>query len=101
MGKFVKVACRGDIAEGTGKVIEAAGRTLAVFNTGGIFYAVDNACKHSGGPLGDGEVHGTRVICPWHGWEYDFTTGYNVDDPEMKLTCFAVRVEGEDVLVEL
>jgi nitrite reductase (NADH) small subunit/3-phenylpropionate/trans-cinnamate dioxygenase ferredoxin subunit len=40
------------------------------------------------------------VICPWHGWEYDITTGENLDDPAVKVRCFAVKVEGDDVLVE-
>jgi nitrite reductase/ring-hydroxylating ferredoxin subunit len=99
--QFIKVASRGEIAEGSGKVIEAGGRTLALFQANGQFYAIDNTCKHRGGPLGEGEVYGTRVVCPWHGWEYDFATGCNVDDPTMKLTCFAVKVEGNDILVEV
>jgi nitrite reductase/ring-hydroxylating ferredoxin subunit len=41
------------------------------------------------------------VICPLHGWEYDFTTGVSVDDPETRLSCFVVKVDGEDVLIEV
>ena len=101
MAQFIKAARCSDIPEGTGKTIEAGGRTLALFHANGQFYAIDNACRHQGGPLGEGEVYGTRVVCPWHGWEYDFATGCNVDDESMKLACFAVKVEGDDVLVEL
>ena len=101
MGQFIRVARRGDIAEGRGKVIEAGGRAIALFHANGEFYAINNACLHQGGPLGEGEVYGARVICPWHGWEYDLSTGCNVDEPSMKLGCFAVKVEGEDVLVEI
>ncbi|MBV8055733.1 MAG: Rieske 2Fe-2S domain-containing protein [Deltaproteobacteria bacterium] len=101
MAQFIKAARRGDIPEGSGKIIEAGGRTLALFHSNGQFYAIDNACMHRGGPLGEGEVYGTRVVCPWHGWEYDFSTGCNVDDPSMKLACFAIKVEGEDILVEI
>jgi nitrite reductase/ring-hydroxylating ferredoxin subunit len=72
-----------------------------VFHANGEFYAIDNRCLHQGGSLGGGEVYGTRVICPWHGWEYDFSTGCNVDDASMKLTCFRVRVEGDDILLEI
>ena len=101
MAQFIKATQCNEIPEGRGKVIEAAGRTFALFNVGGQFYAIDNSCLHQGGPLGEGEVYGTRVVCPWHGWEYDFSTGCNVDDPSMKLACFAVKVEGDDVLVEI
>ncbi len=101
MAQFIKAARRGDIPEGSGKMIEAGGRTIALFHADGQFYAIDNACKHRGGPLGEGEVYGTRVVCPWHGWEYDFAAGCNVDDPSMKLACFAVKVEGDDILIEI
>jgi nitrite reductase/ring-hydroxylating ferredoxin subunit len=101
MSEFVKVAQRNEIPEGSGKVVEAGGCKIALFNSGGQFYAIDNACRHRGGPLGEGDVYGTRVVCPWHGWEYDFATGCNVDDPGMRLTCFAIKIEGDDVFVEL
>jgi len=101
LAQFIKAARRGDIPEGSGKMIEAGGRTIALFHSDGQFYAIDNACKHRGGPLGEGEVYGTRVVCPWHGWEYDFSTGCSVDDPSMKLACFAVKVEGDDILVAI
>jgi nitrite reductase/ring-hydroxylating ferredoxin subunit len=101
LAQFIKAARCNEIPEGRGMVIEAGGRTLALFHVGGQFYAIDNTCIHQGGPLGEGEVYGTRVVCPWHGWEYDFSTGCNVDDPSMKLACFAVKVEGDDVLVEI
>ena len=101
MAQFIKIAQRGDIPEGSGKTIQVGSCALALFHSGGRFYAIDNACMHQGGPLGEGEVYGTRVICPWHGWEYDFSTGSNVDDPSMKLTCFVVKLQDDDVLVEI
>lgn len=100
MGQFVKVARCDEVADGTGKVVAANGREIALFNAGGRFYAVANECRHQGAPLGKGTVYGTRVVCPLHGWEYDFATGCSVDDPTVKLRCFAVRVEAGDVLVE-
>lgn len=101
MAELVRVAGRGDIPDGTGKVVEARGRKVALFNSNGSFYAIDNACRHLGGSLGEGDVYGTRVVCPLHGWEYDFTTGAGVDDPETRVACFAVTVEGDDVLIEI
>lgn len=101
MSEFVKVANVADVPDGGAKAVEVNGRTLALFNAGGRFYAIDNACRHRGGPLAEGEVYGTRVVCPWHGWEYDFSTGCNVDDPSMKLACFVVRVEDGAVFVQV
>jgi nitrite reductase (NADH) small subunit len=101
MSEFVKVAGRREIPENGAIVVEARGRRIALFNAGGAFYAIDNACRHLGGSLGAGEIYGTRVVCPLHGWEYDFTTGANLDDPEMRVACFAVKLEGNDVFIEI
>jgi nitrite reductase (NADH) small subunit len=99
MTEFVTVARRDDIPDGGGKVVEVHGRKIALFHSAGRFYAIDNTCGHRGGPLGDGRVYGTRVVCPWHGWEYDFATGTNVNYPTIKLACFPVKIENEDVMV--
>ncbi len=101
MASFIKVAVSADIPDGTGTTVDVAGRQIALFNAGGKFYAIDNTCKHRGGPLGEGELDGTRVTCPWHGWEYDITTGANLDDPAVKVGCYPVKVEGDDILVEV
>jgi nitrite reductase/ring-hydroxylating ferredoxin subunit len=101
MGTFVKVAAVGDLAPGQGKVVEANGREIGLFNVGGTFYAVDNVCKHRGGSLGEGELDGSIVTCPLHAWTYDVTSGECFDDPACAIDRFAVKVEGNDVLVEV
>jgi len=100
VSNFIKVASVADVTEGAGKTVEVAGKQIALFNVGGKFYAIDNACKHRGGPLGEGEVDGSTVICPWHGWEYDVTTGVNLDDASVKLGCYPVKVENTDIMIE-
>ena len=99
MAVLTKVAKKADVPPGTGKVVEAGGKTLAVFNCDGRFYAMDNTCRHRGGPLGEGTVSGTDVPCPWHGWEYDVKTGVCQIDPSINVQTFPVKVEGDDVLV--
>jgi nitrite reductase (NADH) small subunit len=100
VANFVKVATRADIPDGSAKLVEAAGKKIALFNAGGQFYAIGNECKHRGGPLAEGEIDGTHVTCPWHGWEYDITTGENLDDANVKVGCFPVKLEGDYILVE-
>ena len=100
MANFVKVASRADIPESSGKLVELGGKKIALFNAGGKFYAIGNECKHRGGPLAEGDLDGTHVICPLHGWEYDITTGENLDDPAINVGCFAVKVEGDDILID-
>lgn len=101
MPNRVKVAKVVDLAEGSGKTVEAAGKQIALFQVAGKFYAVDNTCLHRGGPLGEGEVYGTTVVCPWHGWEYDITSGANLEDSTKRLACYPVDVEGDDVVIEV
>ena len=97
--QFTKVAKAAEIPTGGGKVVQAGGKTLAVFNCDGTFYAIENTCKHRGGPLGEGSLSGKSVTCPWHGWAYDVTSGECATDRSIKVQKFDVKVEGEDVLV--
>jgi len=101
MGTFVKVGKAADIPPGQGKTVEANGREIAVFNVNGAFHAIDNTCKHRGGPLGEGELDGAVVTCPLHAWTYDVTTGECFDDPACGVEVFPVRVEGDDLLIEV
>ena len=97
----VRVAAAADVPAGEGRVIDANGRSLAVFNVDGAYHAIDNACPHRGGPLGDGDMDGPLVVCPWHGWRWDVTTGANANNPAVKVACFPVSVEAGEVFVEL
>ena len=101
MGKLAKVAEKDDLNPGECKVIEVEWKTLGLFNVDGTFYVLDNTCLHRGGPLGEGELDGPIVTCPWHGWRYDVTTGANVNNPAVKVACFSVKVEGTSVFVEV
>jgi nitrite reductase (NADH) small subunit len=101
MANFIKVASAAEVADGTGKTVEAAGKQIALFNVGGKFFAIDNGCKHRGGPLGEGEIDGTTVTCPWHGWEYDFASGACLSYASLKVGCYRVKIEGDYVLVEV
>ena len=99
MADFQKVARVEEIPSGQGKVVEIAGRKIALFNVGGKFHAVDNTCLHRGGPLGEGHLQDKVVNCPWHHWGFDVTTGVCETNPDFKLETFPVKVEGEEILV--
>ncbi|MBI3825884.1 MAG: Rieske 2Fe-2S domain-containing protein [Candidatus Rokubacteria bacterium] len=96
----IRLGAVSDVPEGEGRVIEAGEGSVALFNVEGRFYAIDNTCPHRGGPLGDGDLEGRVVICPWHAWRWDVTTGANVNNPAVKLACWPVIVEGEDLYLE-
>jgi nitrite reductase (NADH) small subunit len=99
MARFVRVAATTEIPAGQGKTVEVDGKQIAVFNCDGTFYAIDNTCKHQGGPLGEGELDGTVVTCPWHGWTYDVTTGASPDDESCSVDRYEVKIDGDGVMV--
>ena len=100
-GTRVRVAGVEELAAGEARVVEASGRSIAVFNVDGAYYAIDNVCPHRGGPLADGDLDGAVVACPWHAWRWDVRTGANVNNPAVTLACFPVRVEDGAIFVEL
>ena len=101
MANFVKVCKTGEVKAGCGKSIEIDGKAVGVFNIEGKFYAINDVCGHRGGPLAEGELDGTTVICPWHGWRYNVTTGENELLPALPTEKYEVKVEEDDVLVDL
>ena len=99
---FVHAAKIAEIAPGTIRELEVAGKTIALANVAGKFHAIDGVCLHQGGPLGEGELEGAVVTCPWHGRQFDLTSGRIVQDPSAPgLACYEVRVEGDEVLVNV
>jgi len=101
MANFVRVCKTADVKEGCGRSIEINGKPLALFNVDGGFYAINDVCGHRGGPLGEGELDGKTVICPWHGWRYNVTTGENELVPDLPTEKYELKIEGEDILVDL
>lgn len=101
MGKLVRVATASELLPGQGKVVKADDLEIALFNVGGSFHAIGNACLHRGGPLGEGSLEGLLVTCPWHGWEYDVTTGVSRIDSAMRVPVYRTEVNGGEVFIEL
>jgi nitrite reductase/ring-hydroxylating ferredoxin subunit len=102
MGQLIKVAEANDVPPGTAKAIEADGHRIALFHSGGSYYAIDDVCTHRGGALSEGEVDGTVVTCPLHGATFDITTGSVLGRPASEgVVSYRVQVDGNDIKVEL
>ena len=102
MGEFVTVAKKDDIPAGEVRVYNVNGKELAVAHTDDGYYAIDDVCTHDGGPLGEGYVEDTQIECPRHGARFDLRTGKAVTLPAvMPVNAYPVRVEGDDVQVEI
>jgi nitrite reductase/ring-hydroxylating ferredoxin subunit len=98
-------------------VIDVQGREIAVFNHAGSFHAVGNFCPHQGGPIAEGMLSGTlkensdgRLVlcqegevlsCPWHGWEFDITSGDHLAHSQHRLPRYTVEIDGGKVFVRL
>lgn len=110
---MVRVGDADAFADGDRRVVEHEGREIAVFYTNGDFHAISNICVHQGGPMCDGMLSGTVtaddegelcydrdgeiVSCPWHGWEFDVTTGEHLANTDYRLPRYDVVVEDETV----
>jgi nitrite reductase (NADH) small subunit len=73
----------------------------AICNDAGTIRALNGICPHSGGPLGQGTVQDGRVVCPYHMWEFDCTTGEYDRDPDVRVPTYEVKLQGDDILVQV
>ena len=98
---FTQAAKASEIATGTIREVQVGGKAVALANVAGKFYAINNTCLHRGGPLGQGQLQDRIVTCPWHGWQYDVTTGKVVQNPNVAVACYAAEVRGDEVFVDV
>ena len=98
---FVEVATTTDLPLGKAKTISVDGRLIALYHIEKGFFATDNTCPHRGGPLGEGDLLGDEIVCPWHFWSFNVQTGVNPGNSEARVQTHEVRVEGDKILVRL
>ena len=102
MAHFAKVAEKSEIREGSSRCVEVEDKRIAVFNSGGQFFAINDTCTHARGPLSEGTVEGDQVTCPWHGATFDLKTGECTGPPAYEnVDRYNVRINGDDVEVEV
>jgi len=101
MSHWVRIASAQDCPPGSTLEAVAGDRIVALANVEGRFYALDGVCPHQGGPLGKGKLEGCTLTCPWHGWQFDVSTGQNLLSESIIQPCLPVRLEGDDVLVDV
>ena len=99
---FKRVASIQEIPEGRGLRVMLAALEIGLYRVGDTCYAMDNMCPHMGYPLCDGELEGSRITCPGHGWEFDVVTGLAPGEvQEPPLARYPVRIDGDDVLIDV
>jgi nitrite reductase (NADH) small subunit len=96
-----KLGPLGKIPLGEGRVYSVKGENIAVFRTrGGEVFAVQAACPHRGGPLADGLVGGTTLICPLHSWKFDLASGQALYG-DCGIKTYQVRIDVNEQIILL
>jgi thiamine pyrophosphate-dependent acetolactate synthase large subunit-like protein/nitrite reductase/ring-hydroxylating ferredoxin subunit len=90
-----------ELAEGRVKAVTCDRQTLCMTRFGGKFGALDNACPHQGGPLGEGSIENGQLRCPWHGWDFHPLTGESPGGFDDGVTAYPVSVREDGVYVGL
>ena len=102
--------------EGRVVMLDLAGHRVGLYRVNGAYHALADRCPHRGAPLCGGRIatpieagpggltlgapH-SIVRCPWHKWEFEIATGKSLVDDKLRVRCYAVRLEGDEVVVTL
>jgi 3-phenylpropionate/trans-cinnamate dioxygenase ferredoxin subunit len=98
--RFVTVAKTSEIPPGEREVFDIEDAYIAVFNVGGVYYAIEDICTHDDGPLAEGELDGFEIECPRHGARFDIRDGSVKRMPAVvPVPWFPVRVAGDDIQI--
>src|ERR1700747_2713531 len=91
---FLRTLKKAEVPDGTIREFQLEGKTLAISIVGGKGVAMNNISLHRGGPLGEGELGGDVVTCPWHGWQYNVCTGKLVTNATVGVETYPGGVRG-------
>jgi len=98
---WLQVAKKAEVEVGKAIVVDLGGPKVAVFNVDGVFHIISNECGHQGGPLGEGKLEGFSVVCPWHQWKFDVTTGNCLSVGGSSVRKYEVGAVGDDLYVRV
>lgn len=101
--RWIRITQCEDIPLREGRAVEVDGREIAIFNLGDRFLAIENRCPHRGGPLADGIVSGSTVVCPLHAWKVQLETGVVAKPPEQRacVATYPVRIQNGVLSVQI
>ena len=85
----------------SGQVVMMDEKPVALFNIDGEFIAMDNKCPHRGGSLGDGEIEGDIVTCPWHGWQFNCRTGKAVENDAIIVRTYDIENRSDGIFIKV
>lgn len=99
--KYERLGRIEEVSDGNPKVFRLGNREIAVFQSGGRYFAVKNLCPHHGVQLSGGSVVNHRLRCPGHGFQFDLETGQCDRDPSLCASTFELKVQDSELFVRL
>jgi len=99
MAEWFDIAAESDCPPGSSIECVAGDRMVALANVDGVYHAIDGLCPHQGGPLGTGVLCNEILTCPWHGWQFDVTSGRHRYSQTVRQQVYEVRCEAGRILV--
>ena len=101
MTEFVTLAPAAELPPGERMVVQIGRLWVAIFNIEGQLYAIQDVCTHDGGPLAEGTVMETCVMCPRHGACFDLKTGHGTFPAAGPIPIYEARIEGDEIKIRL
>jgi toluene monooxygenase system ferredoxin subunit len=98
---FGKAATLDELWIGEKLAVVVEGRSVLLVNVEGTVCAYEDRCRHKGIALSLGTLEGHVLTCSVHGWVYDARTGAGINPERTQLPRFPVRIEGNDILVDV
>lgn len=92
MSELIPLIAVNELPPGASAECVANGRIYAAFNVAGDYRVIDGICPHAGGPLGKGDMSGSVVTCPWHGWQFDVQSGAHCLNQRLCQTTYMTEV---------
>jgi 3-phenylpropionate/trans-cinnamate dioxygenase ferredoxin subunit len=100
--EFISVADVRDLPPGDRLFVEIDDKSIVVFNIAGQYYAIADVCSHDDGPLGEGDLEGTAIVCPRHGARFDIRSGKVLSLPAIvDIPAYPVRVVNDEIQIGL
>lgn len=103
MALRVRVCSVADVVEGELRAFQVRGVTWPVIVTivDGNIVACPGVCPHEDVALWPGDLSGSLITCPGHGYVFDLNTGKCRHEPGLELRRYPVTLVGDEVWVDL
>ena len=90
-----------ELVPGNAVSVQVFGKKYALYSVDGEVFATADACPHAGGSLGEGELDGHTISCPFHSFEYDVRTGKCTSGQDLDVASVRVRLDDNLILLEV